>query len=140
MGNSNAGIVYVFAGGPLEGPIQRYTRTAEADWSWFADNSGDGAGIAIDIGDHNEDGVDDLLVSAWGDEAIGEDVIANTGGVHLFYGLRDQWMAEMPDWSALGIDGGEQFGEAAVFAGDVNNDGTSDFWSRAVVQQTLVPT
>ncbi|MGC6418610.1 MAG: hypothetical protein ACON3Z_15915 [Bradymonadia bacterium] len=127
IGSSNAGIVYVFAGGPLEGPIQRYTRTAEADWSWFADNAGDGAGIAIDIGDHNEDGIDDLLVSAWGDEAIGEDVTANTGGVHLFYGLREQWMAEMPDWSAFGIDGGEQFGEAAVFAGDVNNDGTNDF-------------
>lgn len=87
----------------------------------------DEAGHALaGVGDVNGDGLADLLIGAWANDAGGEDA----GIAYLILGRREQLPATMSLASADAAFVGEQAGDYAGFAvagaGDVNGDGLAD--------------
>jgi len=71
-------------------------------------------------GDVNNDGYDDVVSGAWGNDAGG----TNAGGVYIYLG--SSTMDNSPDIIFTGEAANDELGDPVAFAGDVNNDGYDD--------------
>ncbi len=110
-GEAEEGIVLVFHGDATGLP-------ASADWSYEPDT--EGAALANDIaaaGDVNDDGYDDLIVSAHG---------MGTGGQALVFHGASTGLSSSPDTTLEEGTTGAGFGFAVAGIGDVNDDGIDD--------------
>ncbi len=106
-GGNNAGRAYVFSGQTGD---TIYVFTGEA----AEDNFG---GSVASAGDVNNDGFDDLIVGANGNDAGG----TSAGRAYVFSGQTGDTI-----YVFTGEAVGEQFGRQVASAGDVNNDGFAD--------------
>ncbi len=124
---NDRGIVDVFAGGPLDGPVRAYTSAADADFTLAGTDAGDQFGISVSVSDWNGDALGDVVVGAWYDEVLGEDIPNNTGAISVFPGLMGQWPDPEPAFIAAGVERNAAFGESVAEVGDVDGDGIGDF-------------
>jgi len=85
------------------------TKTNFGDWSW--------------VGDVNNDGYDDILISAeqWKHDGGTND---GKGRAYLFYGGKN--MDAIPDKVFTGENTGDEFSDNGVYLADMNNDGFDD--------------
>ena len=88
---------------------QEETKTQFGDWSW--------------VGDVNNDGYDDILISAeqWKHDGGTND---GRGRAYLFYGGKN--MDAIPDKIFTGENAGDEFSDNGVYLADMNNDGFDD--------------
>jgi uncharacterized repeat protein (TIGR01451 family) len=90
-----------------------------ADWTAEGDQADAHLGLVVaDAGDVNNDGYDDLMVSA----PEFDDGGTNNGKLFVYYG-NSSGINSDADWTAIGNAGNTSFGEAIGTAGDVNGDG-----------------
>jgi hypothetical protein len=91
----------------------------------------DQAGFAVSAaGDINDDGIDDLLIGAWGADSNG----ANSGSSYIVFGSSGGFLPIMELSSLNGstgfrLDGeavGDQSGFSVSAAGDISGDGIDD--------------
>lgn len=127
--------------GPLASDTQAQTRNYDIEWmrgqgttisgDVAADQVGDVLAVA---GDMNNDGFDDLVLTAWRRENAG---LINTGRAWIVYGgagfpgstigVSDVGVTEiLPDTTQDSGFSGPQLGLSASTAGDINNDGFDD--------------
>ena len=83
----------------------------------------DGVGRDVGSGDFNNDGADDVVIGATGDDRV----IPGQGKVHIVYGPISVSLFDLSDSNITfdGISAGDGFG-GAVDSGDFNNDGIDD--------------
>jgi len=103
-----------------------------AEYSFVGENSGDNAGLLISsAGDVDGDGLDDLMVGAWGNNDGGE----NAGKAYLVLGASlaatSTINLSLADYSFIGENIGD-FAGAVSSAGDVDGDGLDDLLVGAV--------
>lgn len=103
------------------------TSLGQADAS-FLGAAGDRAGMALaGAGDVNDDGNDDLLITAWGN---GQGGGPEAGQVYLFLGRSNGWTMDTPlaqaEASFVGEHAGDRTGHALAALGDLNADGYDD--------------
>ncbi len=108
---TRTGRAYVFSG-----------QTGETFYTFTGEAAGDRFGHSVaSAGDVNNDGFDDLIVGAAGNDAGGN----NAGRAYVFSGLNGDTL-----YVFTGEAGGDVFGDSFGFsvasAGDVNNDGFDD--------------
>jgi hypothetical protein len=120
-----AGQAYMILGKPAGWAVN--TSLDEADAS-FLGAAGDWVGMALaGAGDVNDDGYDDLLITAWGN---GEGGGAEAGQVYLFLGRAGSWTMDtqlsQADASFMGEHGGDRAGHSLAALGDFNTDGYDD--------------
>ena len=127
LDGNDRGAVDIFAGGPLEGPVRAYTSASEADFTLTGTDPGDQFGIAVSVSDWNDDGVDDVVVGAWYDEIVGEEIPTNTGTLSVFPGVMGAWPNAEPAFIVAGYERNSAYGESAAHVGDVDGDGIGDF-------------
>jgi subtilisin family serine protease len=115
-GPAAAGRAYVFLGRP--GPYPVSLSAGNAFYNLTGEAAGDSFGISIaSTRDVDADGVRELLVGAWNNDAGG----ADAGRAYLFSGADG---APIHTWN--GPAAGDQFGWEVADAGDVNGDGITD--------------
>ena len=100
---------------------------SDADAWFLAEGYHDGAGCALTgVGDVDGDGLGDLLVGAWSNDAS---AVAG-GAAYLILGRHLGWSPDTPlaDAAAsfLGEADGDHAGDAVAAAGDVDGDGLAD--------------
>ncbi len=119
-GGDNAGAAYLIRG-PLPGPMS----LSEADAKVIGENPGDMAGdVVAGAGDTNGDGYDDLLIGAPYECSGG----ANAGAVYLVLGpVEGDLELALADAKLIGEDAHNWAGSAIGVAGDIDDDGSSDF-------------
>ena len=122
---SNAGQTYLILGKASGWAMD--TDLSAADASFRGENGGDYSGSAVSgAGDVNEDGFDDILIGAFGDDDGG----TNAGQTYLVLGKTSGWAMDTDlstaDASFRGENSGDQSGYAVSGAGDVNGDGFDD--------------
>jgi len=124
-GGGNAGAAYIFYGSTSFGSS---IDASNADVKLIGEDGGDELGV-FDVsgaGDVNDDGIDDVIVGTFGDDAGG----VNAGAAYIFFGselLPSSIDASVADVKIIGEDAGDNFGSlTATAAGDVNNDGIDD--------------
>ena len=108
-----------------------------ADASFVGEHAGDQAGYhASIIGDVNNDGFDDILISAPNYDENPEDadplnIIKENGKVYLFFGKAEGWENSInlvnADASFMGDERGNEASHDVYGVGDVNGDGIDDF-------------
>jgi hypothetical protein len=104
------------------------TSLSDADASFWGEDSYDYAGYSVaSAGDANNDGCDDILIGAWGDEDGG----SNAGQTYLILGGNEtSWTMDVDlsnaDASFIGENAGDRSGHSVAAAGDVNGDGYDD--------------
>jgi len=105
------------------------TDLSNVDASFWGEDAGDDSGISVSgAGDVNNDGYDDFIVSAAGDEDGG----ANAGQTYLILGrATGSWSMDTDlsnaDASFWGEEADDYSGKSVSGVGDVNNDGYDDF-------------
>ncbi len=93
-------------------------RTAPQHYQFVGDSGSDLLGISVaDVDDLTRDGVRDLVVGAYLDDAAG----MNSGSLRIYSGKTGMLVHTIP-----GEGAGDQLGIAVAGAGDVNNDGYGD--------------
>lgn len=108
-----AGRAYIFFGGKQMNARPDVVLTGEA--------AGDRFGISVaGAGDMNKDGIADVIVGAYQNDAGGLDA----GRAYVYYGGPS--MSGRPDQIWSGASAGDLFGFSVAGAGDVNHDGYSD--------------
>jgi len=81
-------------------------------------NAGDLFGLAVATdGDANDDGRDDFIIAAPGNDANG----SNAGHIYVYNGFNGNLL-----WDRAGYTAGDNFGRAVAFCDDVNNDSHDD--------------
>ncbi len=116
---SDAGAVYVLAG-----PISASASLADADAKLMGCATGDGAAIPAVAGDVDGDGLDDVLVGAWGRDDAG----TAAGAAYLCYGpIWSTAELSVADATLLGESPLDMAGWAVAGAGDADGDGLDDF-------------
>ena len=92
-------------------------------------NANDNSGYAVSgISDVNADGIDDILIGAWG-------VNNSTGQSYVLFGSKNPWpqtinLSDLDGTNGVtinGINGNDYSGWSVSGAGDVNADGIADF-------------
>jgi len=112
-GGANAGRAYVFFGG--------LTPNTAPDLVLTGAEAGDLFGRSVaGAGDVNGDGVDDVIVGAYNNDAGG----SNAGRAYVFFG--GPGIDAAPDLTVTGAAANDFFGFAVAGAGDVNGDGYDD--------------
>ena len=110
--NSGRGKAYVYHGSPAGLGLS-------PAWSAVGENGGDYFGISVaSAGDVNGDGFADVLVGAVGYNS-------SRGKAYVYHGS-PAGLGLSPSWSAVGENGGDNYGYSVASAGDVNDDGFSD--------------
>lgn len=119
---SGAGRAYLVLGDTLTGDLD----LADADASWTGEAAGDAAGASVaGLGDADGDGLDDVLVGAWG----GDTTAANAGQAYVLLGgaLPADGAALSSAATTLLGEGVDDFAAyAAAGPGDVDGDGLGD--------------
>jgi len=122
-GGGAAGAAYIFYG---SNAMSALVDASTADVKLIGEDTNDVFGQAVSgAGDVNNDGIDDVLVGAYGDDAGG----SYAGAAYIFYGstaMSASVDASVADVKLIGEDGGDYFGASVSGAGDVNNDGIDD--------------
>jgi len=128
-GQLTAGAVFVFFGGPTANLNGKNWDARYANVTLNGTGAGDAFGRAIASGDLNNDGYDDLIISATGANTSG---IARTGQVYVFFGGPNidgkNWNATSANLTLNGTAASDALGWA-VASGDLNNDGYDDLIS-----------
>ncbi len=128
-GGSSAGAAYLTSG-PLTGSHTLSSSTAVL----FGVAASDAAGHALaGVGDTDGDGLDDVLVGAYGADDSG----SSAGAAYLLLGpvSGDLWLDEA-DAILLGEAAGDLAGRAVGGGGDVDGDGASDVLIGAPMEDT----
>ncbi|MFT4978651.1 MAG: hypothetical protein ACI8S6_004561, partial [Myxococcota bacterium] len=113
---ANLGGAYLFSG-----PITGTPSPSDAVATLLGEEEGDAAGWVLATGgDLDNDGVEDLLISAVDADSDAGRVYAVFGPVS---GTQRLWGADM---SITGESSGDALGHSAAFAGDLSGDGISD--------------
>jgi len=129
-GTDNRGEVYIFTSPlPSTSPIGLDT----ADITFTGRLPNDWAGGSVGSGDFNNDGIDDVIIGAYGTERDGEDNDIQRGAVYIKYGpvssgqsfTLDQTDSSEVDVVIYGLNEQDQLGHA-VGSGDFNKDGIDD--------------
>jgi len=125
-----AGAAYLFLGSATGITASTFT---VADAEITGENKEDAAGACTrTAGDYNDDGFDDLLISAIGYDGAG---LTNSGAVYIVLGsssgISDMSLSKA-DGRISGANSSTFFGTALSPAGDVNGDGKADFLVGAV--------
>ncbi|MFC1951213.1 zf-HC2 domain-containing protein [Chloroflexota bacterium] len=131
-GGDGAGQVYLILGKATSWAMD--TSLANADASFIGEHIGDGAGYVAAAGDVNNDGYNDFLIGAPGNDESGE----HNGQTYLILGKATGWAIDTSLVDANASFIGEQTegdigavgdlsGIDISAAGDVNNDGYDDF-------------
>jgi hypothetical protein len=111
--------------GPLASGV--YQDSYLADVNYFGEDYGDWAGMAVaSIGDNNGDGFPDIAITAPRDD----DANYNAGAVYVVHGPLASGMHDLMNISVKLTGEGyeDQIGITLAAAGDVNDDGYTDFW------------
>lgn len=123
------GQVSIFWGQNIPDSQSLFSVDLKPDVNIYGSNSGDQFGTSIEVGDINDDGIDDLIVGAYNGNYNG----LRVGKVYAFYG-RKNWTNVSIDLSKeekaidllfVGHDVEGNFGMSLNVA-DVNNDGYTD--------------
>lgn len=105
-------------GVPLGGPDLGAGRILFAP---TGESAGDQFGISVgSAGDLNGDGLNDVIVGAWSNDAGGGDA----GRAYIYFGSAVP--SDIPSLILQGAAGGDNFGTSVGTAGDVNGDGYPD--------------
>ncbi len=118
-GGPHAGAAYVLSG-PLTGEVDLLEATAKL----IGESSGDHAGYSVSTaGDKNDDGFDDIIVGAPGQDSAATDA----GAAYLLLGpISGRVDLSESRAMLLGEYAGDQAGSSVSTAGDVNADGRAD--------------
>ena len=120
--------------GSIDGLFTDYTCDDEvtapldlADYVFVGENADDEAGYSVSFaGDVNGDGLEDILIGAWGND----DVDAQAGKVYLIFssslGSSTNIDLSLADYVFLGQNQGDQAGISVAGAGDIDGDGLDD--------------
>ncbi|MBK7253013.1 MAG: FG-GAP repeat protein [Ignavibacteria bacterium] len=112
-GGSNAGRAYIYFGGSAMNNVADVIMTGAA--------AGDQFGISVSsAGDVNGDGYSDVIVGAYGNDAVGTDA----GRAYVYFGGSS--MNSVADLIMTGAAAFDLFGISVSSAGDMNGDGYSD--------------
>ena len=102
----------------------------DASWRFYGEFSGDQLGTSLEIGDYNNDGINDLAIGAYN----AHDKSGRPGKVYIYYGGVDNgtvssrhvdFLKEMPSMILKGEDYGDNFG-LSLSTVDINLDGIDD--------------
>ena len=122
LGGGDSGAAFLVFGGGVSGPV---AVASAADAVFVGELSGDRAGFAVDwAGDVDGDGLDDVLVGANEMNALGGNdgrayvLLAPLGGTISLAGA---------DTVLTAADSGDRAASAVTGAGDLDDDGLSDF-------------
>ena len=104
------------------------TGLADSDASYLGESEFDQSGGGLSgVGDVNGDGIDDLIIGAFGNSEAG----LGAGQVYLIFGRNNGWAMDASladaDASFVGEFAGDYAGYYVSGVGDVNADGLSDF-------------
>ncbi len=120
---TDAGKAYLVFGDSL---VSGDMSLADADYGWTGEAAADKAGFSVDgVGDLDGDGLDDLVIGAWGNDDGG----ANAGKVYVVLSSALPAHASSlasATYALVGEGADDYAGYSAVFAGDVDADGTAD--------------
>ena len=118
-GNSQAGAVYV-----VFGAVSGELDLSQADIKLIGEDAGDFSGQAVaSAGDVNGDGLDDILVGAYGDE----DGASSAGSAYLIFGgISSDTSLSSADVQLIGESRDDYAGWSVSGAGDVDGDGLDD--------------
>jgi len=105
------GAAFIYFGSETPDNTIDFTYMGEANNNFF------GNSISID-GDVNNDGYDDILITARGYNG-------NSGKAYLYYG--GETLTDIPEVTFERTYDTDYFGNVSAFAGDINNDGYDDF-------------
>ncbi len=123
IGGSGTGSAYIIYGSTS---LASSIDLGDADVKLIGETSGDYAGLPISsAGDVNNDGYDDILISAANQDAGG----SNSGAIYLIYGstsLASSINLSDADVKLIGEEASDDAGNSVSSAGDVNNDGYDD--------------
>lgn len=127
-GRSGAGSASVVFGDPQRGQLDLGALDGRG-FEIAGAAAGDFLGFAVDCaGDVNGDGLEDVVVGAFGADSNGRSL---SGSAYVVFGKRDAGMVDLADLGDAGyrIDGevaGDRAGSAVAGAGDLDGDGLDD--------------
>jgi FG-GAP repeat protein len=131
-GGTDQGAVYIHFMN-TDGSIDSTVKINDSTINGPTLSDGDLYGISIEnLGDLNNDSVEDIMVGATGDDTGG----INNGTVHIHFMNTDGSIDSTIEINHLTINGptldGDQYGESVANIGDLNNDGVNDIAVGAV--------